>query len=147
MASQDPRGEELAAGDHVARYCRGRHIAADGKLQPEAFLLRTNEGYLSANRLEHFHASERNLQIPAVREALQAKGWNLQRSGRFAVLNVGATSEQCRQSLGFQVRFINLQDRRDPSHTGIFGLQINPGEAARLLARSVNPNEVYRAVP
>ena len=102
---------------------------------------------MSANRLEHFHASDRNLQISALREALQAKGWHLQRSGRFAVLNVGATKERCRQSLDLEVWFINLREQRDPSHTGIFGLEINPGEAARLLARSVNSNEVYPAIP
>ena len=147
MATQYPRGKKLEAEDHVARYCRGRFIAADGKLLSEAFLLRANEEYLSANWLEHFHANERNLQIPELREALQTKGWNLQRSGRFAVLNVGATNELCRQSLDLEVQFINLQERRDPSHTGIFGLQINPGEAARLLAESVNPNEVYPAIP
>ena len=85
------------------------------------------------------------MQIRGVRQALLDKGWNLARNGRIAALNVGTVVERCHEVFNLEIQFINLEERHDPSHTGIYGLPQNGIEQARLLAASVNPAEVYPA--
>ena len=102
---------------------------------------------MSSNWLEYFQKGARDEEIASVREALLSKGWRLPRSGRFAVLSVGEAVERCKDALDIQVRFINLQELQDPSHTGIFGLASDALEAARVLAATVSPTEVYPATP
>ena len=111
----------------------------------EAFLLRPGEEYLSANWLEHFHADHRAAQLAGVRRTLLAKGRNIPRTSFFAVLNVGAAVERCRQELNLEIRFVVLGERRDPSHAGILGLPEEAEETARVLAQAVGPAEVYPA--
>ena len=96
LAQRQPGRRELAPTHHVARYCRPRDIGMDGQLIETAFTPRPGEAYLSANWLEHFHDSDRAAQIAGVRRALTAKGFQLRRAARFAVLNVGDAVATCR---------------------------------------------------
>lgn len=80
-----------------------------------------------------------------MRQTLLAKGFRTARTGRFLALNVGAAINRCRQGLGVEIRFINLGDWRDPSHTGIYGLADNPEDVAQELAQSVHPEEIHPA--
>ena len=110
-----------------------------------AFLLREGEVYLSANWLEHFHSADRDIQLDGVRQALRDKGRGVRRTAFFLVLNAGDAIDQCRQKLNQEIRFVPLGERRDPSHTGIYGLTGNKSQAADALAQAVSPAEVYPA--
>ena len=107
--------------------------------------MRPGEEYLSTNWLEHFHPADRATQLAAVRQALLDKGRSVRRTAFFLVLNVGAAADQCRQELSQEIRFVNLGEPHDPSHTGIYGMLGNEAKAAQLLAQSVNPAEIYPA--
>ena len=100
---------------------------------------------MSTNWLEHFHPADRGIQIDGVRQTLLAKGFRAARTGHFLVLNVGAAIDRCRQGLSVEIRFINLGDWHDPSHTGIYGLADNPEDVAQELAQSVPPTEIHPA--
>ena len=108
-------------------------------------MLREGEEYLSTNWLEPFHPADRDIQISGVRQTLLDKGRRVARSGHFIVLNVGASVALCQNRLNLAVQFISLGEAHDPSHTGIYGLTPNAAAAARLLAQSISPAEVYPA--
>ena len=80
-----------------------------------------------------------------MRQALLDKGRGVRRTAFFLVLNVGAATDQCRQELNREIRFINLGEAHDPSHTGIYGMLGNESKAAQLLAQAISPAEVYPA--
>lgn len=107
--------------------------------------MRPGEEYLSTNWLEHFHPADRDTQLAAVRQTLLDKGRSVRRTAFFLVLNVGVAADRCRQELNREIRFVNLVEPHDPSHTGIFGMLGNEAKAAQLLAQSVNPAEIYPA--
>ena len=111
----------------------------------DAFILREQETYLSTNWLEHFHPADRDIQLAGVRQTLRDKGFRMARSGHFVALNVGNAMARCRQELNVEIRFINLGEAHDLSHTGIYGLETNVARAARVLAQAVSPAEVYPA--
>ena len=111
----------------------------------EAFLLRAGEEYLSTNWLEHFHPADRDIQLSGVRQILRDKGFRVAHTGHFGVLNVGDAVDRCRQNLNLEIRFINLGEHQDPSHTGIYGLAADKTRAAQALAQAVSPAEVYPA--
>ncbi len=138
------RQRTLASSDHVARYCRRRDIA-NGIVARTAFLLRPNERYLSTNRLEHFHDSDRQFQIAGVRQALTDKGFQVRPTAYFAALNVGVAVAVCKNALNLDIQILTLGESQDPSHTGIYGYSPEDTAAAAVLARSVSTNEVYPA--
>ena len=139
-------GEDLPHSNNVARYCRRRDIGTDGTPLETAFYLRNGEEYLSTNWLEYFHESERHTQTRGVRQALIHKGFRIQRSACFAVLNVGTAITACRRFLALGVRFTTKGERLDPSHTGIYGYATHSAATAAILAASVSPSEVYSAI-
>ena len=73
------------------------------------------------------------------------KGRGVRRTAFFLVLNVGDAVDRCRQELREEIRFVNLGEHYDPSHTGIYGMVGNESKAAQLLAQAVSPAEVYPA--
>lgn len=108
-------------------------------------MLREGEEYVSTNWLEHFHPDDREVQLAGVRQTLLGKGFRVARTGHFAALNVGAAIDRCRQELSVEIRFVNLGDWHDPSHTGIYGLAGAVEDVAQELAQTVRPGEVYSA--
>ena len=107
--------------------------------------MRPGEEYLSANWLEYFHAADRPAQLAGVRRALAGKGFRMARAARFAVLNVGAAVSSCQETLDAPIRFVALDDPRDPSHTGIYGSAAHSAVAA-LLAAAVTAADLYPAI-
>ena len=101
---------------------------------------------MSANWLEHFHPADRSIQLAGVRQALRDKGFRMSRAGHFVALNVGNAVDRCRQNLNLEIRFVNLAEQHDLSHTGIYGLAADKARAAQALAQAVSPAEVYPAV-
>ena len=128
----------------MARYCRARDMV-NGIPQENAFRLRSGEEYLSTNWLEHFHDSDRQTQIAGVQRALAGKGFRVRRNAAFAVLNVGVATTVCKHDLNLDIQITTLGDAHDPSHSGIFGYTADDTDVAALLARQVNPGEVYPA--
>ena len=96
---------------------------------------------MSVNWLEHFHESDREIQISGVRNALADKGFQVNRNGRFAVLNVGVV---IRQVGNRPLRFIRLGTPGDPSHIGIFGY--TPGDYITAAALANSVQEEYPAI-
>ena len=136
-------GIDLAHSHHVARYCRRRHLRPDGRPLRDAFLLRPGEEYLSTNWLEHFHHSDRQVQIAGVRAALTGKGFQVSRGAAFAVLNVGPAIAACQTESNVEIQFTVLGENHDPSHTGIFGYTAEDTDTAAVLANLAL--EVYPA--
>ena len=142
MAQRPDNSHDLSPNYHVARYCRPRDIA-DGIPRENAFILRSDETYLSTNWLEYFHESDRNVQIAGVNQALTDKRFRVANSGAFAVLNVGAAIVACWEERNLEIRFTRLGESGDPTHTGIFGYTVEDTDTAATLARQVR--EVYPA--
>lgn len=130
-------GIELAYSHNVARYCRRRHLRSDGRPLRDAFLLRPGEEFLSTNWMEHFHDSDRQVQIAGVQQALTDKGFHVRRNAVFAVLNVGAAITACKNDSNLDIQIIALGESHDPSHTGIFGYTAEDTDTAAVLARQV----------
>lgn len=59
------------------------------------------------------------------------------------VLNVGVAVSACQNQLNLELRFVLFRESRDPSHTGIYGYVGHNAKTAAVLAKSVNPGEVY----
>ena len=145
VQSQSGYGE-LSGRHSVARYCRPRALLSDGRPARAAFLLRPGEAYLSTNWLEYFHAADRPAQLDGVRQALAGKGFRMSRAARFAVLNVGAAADRCRDLLDAPLRFIALGEPHDPSHTGIYGYTAHHTAVAAALAGAVAPNALHPGI-
>lgn len=112
-------GDPLPDNAHVAHYCSRGQIDDDGRPAAHAFLPRKSEKYLSANWLEYFgvpHATA----IECVRGAL-GKKLTLRRSGRLAVLNVGAAKKAVRDVANETLSVEHQPEEEDPSHSGIGG--------------------------
>ena len=142
MSLAAPQRHDLSAHHHVGRHCRRRDIA-DGIVARSAFLLRPREEYLSTNWLEHFHDSDRQVQIAGVRTALTGKGFRISPGAAFAILNVGAAIIACKADLNVDIQFTVLGEKHDPSHTGIFGYTAEDTNTAAVLAKLAR--EVYPA--
>ena len=61
------------------------------------------------------------------------------------MLNVGAAVNACKTGLNLDITVIALGKSHDPSHAGIFGYNEYDTNAADLLAKSVNADEIYPA--
>ena len=148
MASPAPTTRMLSPEHHVGRYCRPRTIT-NGIISRDAFLLREREQFLSANWLEHFHESDRQIQVSGVRASLAGKNYDVNPNGKFAVLNAGFAGQRIRQVHGVRLLFQLLGQASDPSHAGIFGYgppSVDPKgyDIAQSLAESVQ--EEYPAI-
>jgi hypothetical protein len=78
---------ELQTGT-VARYCKPS--ALDEQRNPNAlcFELRKREKYLSVYLLDYFNKPTEPEKVAEVKLEMERKGFNLQRSGKFAVLDI-----------------------------------------------------------
>ena len=143
MACGDNAQRELLSNHNIARYCSPRRLDEDGIPLEGAFLLRSEELYLSTNWLEYFHAADRPFQIECVKQSLIAKGLRVSKNAALTVLNVGTTISGIMEELGLQARVTTLGEVMDPSHTGVYGIAENRVKVVVVLARLVDPNEVY----
>lgn len=148
MASQPLATRILQPEHNVARYCRPRWFVK-GIVSRDAFLLRGGELFLSTNWLEHFHESDRRIQVSGMLSALASKNFNVSPNGTFAILNVGAASQGVRQFQSRRLLFQLLGQAHDPSHTGIFGygstnIDSKGNDIRQSLASSVQ--EAYPAI-
>ena len=100
--------------------------------------------YLSTAWLEHFHCTDKQIQMRGVAEALKVK-LKLLASARICVLNVGKAIQSCQQLSGVDIEVWLLGEPDDPSHTGIYGhkdIEADPDPSA-ILSRLVKPADVF----
>jgi len=121
-------GDEVPDSDNVTRLCSKTQLNEDGWPEATAFLLKTNEPYLSVNWLEHVRLEDREQQIAEVRRVLNRKR-DVRASARLALLNVGqaraAVLSGTPNRVAIEVRH-EPEDGplEDPSHAGIYNLPI-----------------------
>ena len=110
---------------HVARYCSGS-LHQYGKVLPAAFELRDGESYLSVNWLEYFGLETFDGALSRICTDKHGLGFNIRKTGRFAVLNVGIV-RSLTENLGDQSETIypltvtHMPEAKDKSHSGIGG--------------------------
>ena len=140
------RGDKIPDPDHIARFCRPMQ-APEGQIQATAFMLRSDEEYLSVNWLEYLDCSSRDQEINEIRNIYSEK-LNVGKSAKIAFLNVGEIHEKV---------FTESPDKRnievlhdpivndipDPSHSGIYNLKQDDELIAELILETVH--EVYPA--
>ena len=143
--------EPLPDRDHVSRYCKPSTVGERGQPMASAFAIRSGEGYLSVNWLEHFGmpVGEPRGTEPAlnrVRETLRSKGFRLRSNGRFALLNVGTVKTTIRRTFRRSLHINHLPLTDDASHAGILGYTERDRMIAAEIKAAVRAEDVRSAV-
>ena len=138
------KGDPLAVGDHVSRYCGPSHVS-EGKVLATAFRVRPGEDHLSTNWLEYFRKPSRSRrgQIAHVREAFRAKAYKVKHNGRFVVLDTGKAAVAVRTQAEKRVEFLYWPQDDDRSHCGIFGYSEQDLAVAAALRSVVSASDVF----
>lgn len=131
----------LPDDDHFSRYCKPKAVDRHGDPLAAAFELRPDEVFLSGNWLEHFEASDVESAVECVREAFRQKGYEIKKTGRFAVLRVGAAAAAVTAETGqpSSVEHKPLED--DASHAGLVGYTAAKNFAVAALLRALVKEE------
>ena len=116
-------GTELRDEHHVVRYVKPTFVREDRSVDGSAFRLRSGEGGLSVNWLEHYANRVRSEQLEEVRRLSRI---TMRRRGVLAELNVGMTKRKTREAARLRFERRPLSQERgypaDPSHCEIRGL-------------------------
>lgn len=115
------KGKDLPDQDHVIRHVPWSKLRKDEDenvigFLPQAFELRPEEAYLSANWLEYFGGDHEQ----RIREAVRAyrKKVTVRKRAHFGIANIGKLKEVCRSS-GATVRIAYWPTTDHPSHAAI----------------------------
>lgn len=143
--------EPLPDRDHVSRYCKPSTVGERGQPMASAFAIRSGEGYLSVNWLEHFREpvgepAGTEAALDHVRETLRSKGFRLRSNGRFALLNIGTVKTTIRRTFGRSLHINHLPLPDDASHAGILGYTERDRMIAAEIRASVRAEDVRAAV-
>jgi len=130
--------------DHIARFCRPKQVS-DGQIQATAFMLRSDEEYLSVNWLEFLNCSSRDHEINEIRNIYSAK-LTVGARAKIGVLNIGEVREkvvtESPDKRNIEVLHDPIEDD-DPSHSGIYNLKQDDELIAELILATVH--ETYSA--
>jgi hypothetical protein len=140
------KGDKIPDQDHIARFCRPMQVS-EGKIQATAFMLRSDEEYLSVNWLEYLDCSSRDQEINEIRNIYSEK-LNVGKSAKIAFLNVGEIREkvftESPDKRNIEVLHVPIMnDLHDPSHSGIYNLKQDDELIAELILEIVH--EAYPA--
>ena len=118
------KGEPISDDDNVTRLCTSQNInPSDESPSPAAFILRSQDEYVSVKWLEFFGTLSREGQLEEVRRALASK-MTVRSSARLGLLNVAIAKARVERDVSADVviAFLHRPDepRPDPSHSGIF---------------------------
>lgn len=133
---------DIRDADHVARCCSLRKLEDDGTPAPGAFLLRNSDnGCLSVNWLECFGKGNVDDNIPHARAELR-RHYKTKKSGRLAVLNVGAAKRAVKVA-----REVDISVRSDPrddhqSHACVGWHAANNYDVAMTLSEMVGESDM-----
>jgi hypothetical protein len=142
-------GNRIPARDHIARYCSSKKISEkDGSVQASAFMLRSDENYLSVNWLEYLNCPDRRSEIAEIQRIYSIK-LKVGSQAKMAVLNVGKVRikvlEESTDHRSLDILHNPLDNplENDPSHSGIYNLRQNDELIAELIRETVH--ETYPA--
>jgi hypothetical protein len=140
------KGDQIPDPDHIARFCKPMQ-APEGQIQATAFMLRSDEEYLSVNWLEYLNCSNRDHEINEIRNVYSEK-LNVGARAKIAVLNVGEVREkvltESPDKRNIEVLHEPIEnDAYEPSHSGIYKLKQDDELIAELILETVH--EVYPA--
>jgi hypothetical protein len=141
-------GDEIPDTDNVTRLCSLMHLNDDGWPEGAAFVLKTNEPYLSVNWLESLGIDDRADQIVEVLRVLSTKR-KVAASAKLALINVAEAKAAVKAGSADRLDISFLHDPEDgqfsdPSHSGIYNLpladtDISAAEQLALAVRDVFP--------
>ena len=138
------KGDQIPDPDHIARFCRPKQVS-DGQIQATAFMLRSDEEYLSVNWLEFLNCSSRDHEINEIQNIYSAK-LTVGVRAKIAVLNIGEVREkvltESPDKRNIEVLHDPIEDD-DPSHSGIYNLKQDDELIAELILETVH--EAYPA--
>ena len=140
------KGDKLPDPNHITRFCRPMQ-APEGQIQATAFMLRSDDKYLSVNWLEYLNCSSRDHEINEIRNIYSEK-FNVGARAKIAVLNVGEVREkvltESPDKRNIEVLHEPIEnDVYDPSHSGIYNLKQDDELIAELILETVH--EVHPA--
>jgi len=140
------KGDQIPDPDHIARFCRPMQ-APDGQIQATAFMLRSDEEYLSVNWLEYLNCSSRDQEINEARN-IYSKKFTVGARAKIVVLNVGEVREkvltESPDKRNIEVLHEPIEnDVYEPSHSGIYNLKQDNELIAELILETVH--EVHPA--
>ena len=133
---------EIEDSFDCARLTKASQILEDGNVDGAAFALRQGERYLSWNCLSLL-PGDRQSQFDALRAILAGK-LNVRKSSRLSVVNVGHTKRLAKQHADANLEFRHMPEEDDPTHCGMYGLEMNDEVVQDLIAESVS--DIVQAV-
>jgi len=142
-------GDHIPDPDHIARYCGGKQIDENGRIDGAAFRLRRRDGipeeYLSVNWLEFLATVNRPAQVAALQAVFLSKAFKVGSTARFAVLNVGDLRAYVRDESPDrrELSVLHEPEQDDASHCGLYGLRMDDDLISDLIAGIVH--ETYSA--
>lgn len=140
--------DSIPDDDHVSRYVGGSKITPSGRITGAAFELRTNEDALSVNWLEYLGLGDRCAEIKKIRKVFLEKKMDLRPTGKFAVLDVGATKEHVRQESDDN-RVLSIKhepiEPEDISHAGIYNVPKGDPSIGDMIAELIEEEAIYPA--
>ena len=117
-----------------ARLTKASQLLEDGNVDGSAFALRQGERSLSWNCLSLLPGA-RQSQFDALR-AILARKLNVRKTSRLAVVNVGYTRKLVKQHADLKFKHEPQDD--DPTHCGMYGLEMNDEVVQDMIAESVS---------
>ena len=135
------KGDKLPASDHIARLCMPKSCA-DGEIQASAFILRKDELSLSVNWLEFLKCPTRESEIVAICEVYKKKFNRVPTNAKIAILNIDKTCSHVHDA-SEDNRILNIlhePEEKDPSHSGIFGMNQDDPLIAELICEMIQEN-------
>ena len=127
---------EIEDSFDCARLTKASQIFDDGNVDGAAFALRPGELYLSWNCLSLLPGDRRS-QFDALRVVLAGK-LNVRKKSRLCVVNVGHTKRFVRDRVDANLEFRHMPEGDDPTHCGMYGLEMNDEVVQDLIAESVS---------
>ncbi len=140
-------GDEIPDGDNVTRLCSFTQLNEEGWPEAAAFVLKTNEPYLSVNWLESLRIENRADQIIEVLRVLATKR-KVAASAKLALFNVGeakaavlaGTEDRLEISFRHEPEDGNPSD---PSHAGIYSLPLVDTDITAAVQLALAVREVF----
>ena len=127
---------EIEDSFDCARLTKASQLLEDGNVDGSAFALRQGEQCLSWNCISLLPGDRRS-QFDALR-AILAEKLNLRRTSRLSVVNVGYTKKLVKEHADTDLEFRHMPEDDDPTHCGMYGLEMNDEVVQDLIAESVS---------
>ena len=124
--------------DHISRYCSAIRCTETGDVTGAAFMLRSNERYLSVNWLEFLQLASREEEIREIRRVLRSH-LTLRANAKIAVFKVDDVLNHVLNESPDSRNLSVLHEpvNGDPSHSGIYGMGIEDQLIADLIAEVI----------